>query len=58
MKLVVCALSLLAGLPSLMAAQISFALPRIPSPTVRAALVSVKAITLVRASSRGVMPTS
>ena len=38
MKLVVCALSLLAGLPSLMSAQISFALPRVPSPTVRATL--------------------
>ncbi|HEV7365520.1 MAG TPA: NlpC/P60 family protein [Gemmatimonadales bacterium] len=38
MKLVVCALSLLAGLPSLMSAQISFAVPRLQGPTVRATL--------------------
>jgi cell wall-associated NlpC family hydrolase len=38
MKLVVCALSLLAGLPSLMAAQISIALPRLEAPAVRATL--------------------
>lgn len=38
MKLVVCALSLLVGLPSLMAAQISITLPRLQRPTVRATL--------------------
>lgn len=38
MKLVVCALSLLAGLPSLVSAQISFALPRLQGPAVRATL--------------------
>ena len=38
MKLVVCALSLFTGLPSLLSAQISIALPRVPSPAVRATI--------------------
>jgi cell wall-associated NlpC family hydrolase len=38
MKLVVCALSLLTGLPSLASAQIGIALPRLQRPTVRATL--------------------
>jgi cell wall-associated NlpC family hydrolase len=38
MKLAVCALSLLAGLPSLTSAQISITLPRIQRPAVRATL--------------------
>jgi cell wall-associated NlpC family hydrolase len=38
MKLAVCALSLLAGLPSLMSAQISITLPRLQSPEVQATL--------------------
>jgi cell wall-associated NlpC family hydrolase len=38
MKLAVCALSLLAGLPSLTSAQISIALPRLPRPAIRASL--------------------
>lgn len=38
MKLVVCALSLLAGLPSLVSAQISIAFPRLQRPAVRATL--------------------
>ena len=44
MKLVVCALSLLAGLPSLMSAQISFAFPRLQGPTVRATLVPIAVV--------------
>jgi cell wall-associated NlpC family hydrolase len=38
MKLVACALSLLAGLPSMTSAQISITLPRLQRPTVRATL--------------------
>ena len=38
MKLAVCALSLLAGLPSPMSAQISITLPRLQRPAVRATL--------------------
>jgi cell wall-associated NlpC family hydrolase len=44
MKLVVCALSLFVGLPSLTSAQISFALPRIPSPTIRATLGPISVV--------------
>src|SRR5947207_2328299 len=44
MKLAVCALSLFAGLPSLTSAQISFVLPRIPSPTVRATLGPISVV--------------
>jgi cell wall-associated NlpC family hydrolase len=38
MKLVACALPLLAGLPSVMAAQVTISLPRVQRPIVRAAL--------------------
>jgi cell wall-associated NlpC family hydrolase len=44
MKLVVCALSLLAGLPSLMSAQISIILPRLQRPAVRATLGPIAVI--------------
>ena len=45
MKLVACALPLLAGLPSVMAAQVTLSLPRLQRPVVRAALgpVSISA---------------
>lgn len=38
MKLIACALPLLAGLPSVMSAQVSLSLPRVPRPVVRASL--------------------
>lgn len=38
MKLIACTLPLLAGLPSVLSAQISLSLPRLPSPAVRATL--------------------
>jgi cell wall-associated NlpC family hydrolase len=46
MKLVACALPLLAGIPSVMAAQVTISFPRVQRPIVRAALgpVSVTAI--------------
>ena len=44
MKLVVCALSLLAGLPSLAFAQISISLPRLQRPAVRATLGPIAVI--------------
>ena len=58
MKLVVCALSLLAGLPSLMAAQISFALPRIPSPTVRATLGPIAVVATLSGHRVRIRPAS
>jgi cell wall-associated NlpC family hydrolase len=44
MKLAVCALSLLAGLPSLMSAQISITLPRIQRTAVRATLGPISVV--------------
>jgi cell wall-associated NlpC family hydrolase len=44
MKLAVCALSLLAGLPSLMSAQISITLPRIQRPAIRATLGPISVV--------------
>jgi cell wall-associated NlpC family hydrolase len=38
MKLIACTLPLLAGLPSVLSAQISLSLPKLPSPAVRATL--------------------
>src|SRR4051794_29641322 len=58
MKLVVCALSLLAGLPSLMAAQISFALPRLQGPTVRATLGPIAVVATLSGHRVTVRPAS
>ena len=44
MKLIACTLPLLAGLPSVMSAQISLTLPKLPSPTVRATLGPVSVV--------------
>jgi cell wall-associated NlpC family hydrolase len=52
MKVLACALPLLAGLPSVMAGQISVSLPRLPRPVVRAALGPVSVI--ARVGSGGV----
>ncbi|HET6778355.1 MAG TPA: NlpC/P60 family protein [Gemmatimonadales bacterium] len=44
MKLVACALPLLAGLPSVMAAQVTLSLPRLQRPVVKAALGPVSVV--------------
>jgi cell wall-associated NlpC family hydrolase len=44
MKLVACALPLLAGIPSVMAAQVNISLPRLQRPVVRAALGPVSVV--------------
>jgi cell wall-associated NlpC family hydrolase len=44
MKLVACALPLLAGLPSVMAAQVTLSLPRLQRPAVKAALGPVSVV--------------
>lgn len=59
MKLVVCALSLLAGLPSLMSAQkISFAVPRLQGPTVRATLGPIAVVATLSGHRVSVRPAS
>jgi cell wall-associated NlpC family hydrolase len=58
MKLVVCALSLLAGLPSLMSAQISFAMPRLQGPTVRATLGPIAVVATLSGHRVSVRPAS
>src|SRR5918992_5543330 len=44
MKLVACALPLLAGLPSVMAAQVTLSIPRLQRPVVKAALGPVSVV--------------
>jgi cell wall-associated NlpC family hydrolase len=48
MKIVACALPLLAGLPSVMAAQVTLSLPRFQRPVVRAALGPVNIVATLR----------
>lgn len=47
MKLAACALSLMAGLPSVMAAQVSLSIPRLQRPAIRAALGPVSIVATV-----------
>lgn len=47
MKVAACALSLMAGLPSVMAAQVSLSIPRLQRPVVRAALGPVSIVATV-----------
>jgi lipoprotein Spr len=57
MKLAVCALSLLAGLPSLTSAQISITLPRLQRPSIRATLGPIAVVATLgghRASLRAI----
>jgi cell wall-associated NlpC family hydrolase len=50
MKLVACALPLLAGIPSVMAAQVNLSLPRMPRPVVRASLGPVAIVAMLGGS--------
>jgi cell wall-associated NlpC family hydrolase len=56
MKLAVCALSLLAGLPSLASAQISITLPRLQRPAVRATLGPIAIVATLGGHRAGVRP--
>jgi hypothetical protein len=44
MKLIACALPLLAGVPSVLAAQVTLSLPRLQRPVVKAALGPVSVV--------------
>ena len=57
MRLVACALPLLAGAPSVMAAQVTFSLPRIQRPVVRATLGPVAIVASVGGSRVSVRAT-
>ncbi len=48
MKLIACALPLLAGLPSVLAAQVNLSLPRLSRPAVRATLGPISVVATVR----------
>jgi cell wall-associated NlpC family hydrolase len=58
MKLVVCALSLVTGVPSPLSAQISFALPRVPSPTVRATIGPLSVVATLSGHRVSVRPSA
>ena len=51
MKLIACALPLLAGLPSVLSAQVSLSLPHLSRPAVRAALGPIGIVATVRGNS-------